>query len=221
MTDKQRNEYTRLGYKVYQERDIFGRSGFTFFLIDQDILTEEYYADDSDFKQLDVGIAREGIGIMECVIVFEIDDIKKKNYVSCKGKNPDKLKTYTPMNIKSYRLFNIHDFGKIEPCVTYYCRDNGDYSVVPGSMESYCKKYSVRNGIQCAEPLTEKEKTCEHDKSKQVKLWCVACYIELCLTCIDNGLYDLYLCRQCGLKPLGNNRICDKVFHSVVHGNVN
>ena len=86
MTDKQRNGYTRLGYKVYQERDIFSRSGFTFSLIDQGILTEEYYADDSDFKQLDVGIATEGIGIMECVIVFEIDDIKKKIMSLAKGK---------------------------------------------------------------------------------------------------------------------------------------
>jgi hypothetical protein len=103
-------------------------------------------------------------------------------------------KTYNPMAIKAYRLFQVAPDATL-----FMCMENGEYAVVPGI-----------NHKKRREPV------CIHTTDEE-DMYCMACLTKFCKTCA-NDIVD-NTCPCCSYEPYGcdSNTIFKKVLHSVIH----
>ena len=106
--------------------------------------------------------------------------------------------SYTPMVIKSYRLFYVHP-EPTQPTL-FMCMDNGEYAVVPG--------INHKKGQEIACIHTSDEKVIEFNH-------CMACLTKFCKTCTNDTVYKS--CPYCMYEPHGcdSNNIFMKVLRSL------
>jgi len=150
------------------------------------LMEKDFYACDSEFNKLEVLSNKERKGRQVCVIdrVIVFESAKDDLVMIQKGKS----KKYTPISIRSYRLFYVFP----QPTL-FMCMKNGNYSVVPG-FHNRSQKEAL---------------TCEHNLDSR----CMGCLSFVCIECLS----DCHICPHCMYESYDRNTIVQKTLRSVVH----